>query len=202
VSGSCFNLNPDGQASPNAAINGNVFWNNTCDDNLDVCIQTGTGTGLGNTTTNTFTNNICVKDSLSSPTNFIANHTTATGLTILKNVVWSGKTSGQCGVVNNATVNCGDAGCEVCADPLLVSETDNHIQTTSPAKDAGTATGMPAGRTTDITNSIAALHGLPDYNDADAIQGGVWDIGADEFTAAATPKISGKVAISGKVTVQ
>jgi hypothetical protein len=70
-----------------------------------------------------------------------------------------------------------------CPSPAFVSASDFHIQTTSPAKDAGTATGMPAGRTTDICNSIASLHGLPSYNDCQGIQGGTWDMGIDEFLA-------------------
>lgn len=91
----------------------------------------------------------------------------------------------------------------ICSDQVLVNaSSDYHIQTSSPAKDAGTATGMPAARTTDITNAIAALRGYADYNDADAIQGGTWDIGADEFFLGGSPKVSGKVAATGKVTIQ
>lgn len=183
TAGECFNLNPDGNASPSAAINGNVFWNNTCMDVIDFCIGNGTGTGLGNTTTNTFANNICQKASLSSPTDFLANHLTQ-GITVKNNVVWSGKASGECGKINNAAVNCGSTGCEVCADPLVVSAGAHnyHIQSGSPAKDAGTSSGLPAGRTKDICNSIASSHSLPSYNDCATVTG-TPDIGIDELVA-------------------
>lgn len=79
------------------------------------------------------------------------------------------------------------AGCStnctgsVTGDPLFVnSATDFHIQSGSPAKDAGTSTGMPAGRTTDICNSIASAHGFVSYNDCLTVSG-TPDIGADEL---------------------
>ena len=54
-------------------------------------------------------------------------------------------------------------------------------KTTSPAKDAGTSTGMPAGHTRDINNTIAGAHIPPSYADNQAMFGSAWDIGADEF---------------------
>ena len=51
-----------------------------------------------------------------------------------------------------------------CPDPLFMGANDFRIKAGSPAIDVGTATGMPAGRTTDICNSLAVLHGLPDYH--------------------------------------
>lgn len=70
-----------------------------------------------------------------------------------------------------------------CADPQFASATTNnyHILTGSPAKDAGTSTGMPAGKTRDISNTVAVQHGLPQYKGIPQI-GSAWDIGACEFT--------------------
>jgi hypothetical protein len=68
-----------------------------------------------------------------------------------------------------------------CPDPSFVnsSSQDFHILRTSLAKDAGTATGMPSGRTTDIYNTLASAHGLPSMNGGKVIYD-TPDIGAFE----------------------
>jgi uncharacterized repeat protein (TIGR01451 family) len=81
----------------------------------------------------------------------------------------------------------GNCASSKCADPLFVnaSTDDYHLLTGSPAKDAGTATGMPSARTTDINNTVADDHGLQSYADAHTIQNGIWDMGASEVAGAA-----------------
>lgn len=72
-----------------------------------------------------------------------------------------------------------------CPSPAFVNPGANNyaILTSSPAKDAGTSTGMPAGRTTDICNSLAGAQGFPSYNHCVGIVNAVWDIGMWEFKA-------------------
>src|SRR6185436_4795402 len=57
----------------------------------------------------------------------------------------------------------------------------------SPAIDAGTATGLPAGRTASINNTLAAAHGLPVYSDNLARAGSAWDAGAVEYGGVSAP---------------
>lgn len=75
-----------------------------------------------------------------------------------------------------------------CSNPLFANTTNNdyHIQTSSPAKDAGTSTGMPSGRTRDINNTVASSHNLPAYSDNQAQSGSAWDMGVDEFSSGTT----------------
>jgi hypothetical protein len=79
----------------------------------------------------------------------------------------------------------GTGNIDGCPSPAFVNSgaSDYHIQASSPAKDAGTTTGMPVDRTTDVYNSLASLHGMPSYDDGDVIQGGAWDMGIDEYVA-------------------
>jgi hypothetical protein len=86
-------------------------------------------------------------------------------------------------ITNKACADIPDFGAgnrDNCPDPTFVSSTNFHIQTGSEAKDNGTTTGMPAGRTTDINNTLADDHGFVSYADNQAASGTV-DIGADEI---------------------
>jgi len=69
-----------------------------------------------------------------------------------------------------------------CVNPLFVNAVGNnfHLQSSSPAIDAGTFTGMPAGRIASIYNTLASLHGLSSYADAKTLAGSNWDAGIDE----------------------
>jgi hypothetical protein len=64
-----------------------------------------------------------------------------------------------------------------CAAPgfVNISTGDFHLKAVSNARNAGTATGMPSGRTADICNGVDLF-----YNDCEAQQGSAWDIGCDE----------------------
>lgn len=75
-----------------------------------------------------------------------------------------------------------------CPDPVFVntSADDYHLQTSSPAKDAGTT--RCCSSTADINNTLAGSHGMPSYADNQACSG-TCDIGADEFIASAVRKI-------------
>lgn len=70
-----------------------------------------------------------------------------------------------------------------CVDPLFVSvaNRDVHLGSLSPAIDAGTSTGMPAGRTASMNNTVAGAHGWPSYADNRPMSGSAWDVGALEF---------------------
>lgn len=182
--------------TPGTVRNNKVYNNtivNAATDAINQSDNTGTCTG------NEFRNNILYKNASQRMVNV------AMAAEFDNNDVYS-TIGGTIATLNGSSFTCANIGTlqtgNLCSDPLFASSTDFHIQTSSPARDAGTATGIPAGRTTDITNTLAAGRGLPDYNDADTIQGGTWDIGADEFFLGGVPKISGKVAASGKVTIQ
>lgn len=80
-----------------------------------------------------------------------------------------------------------------CANPQFrsVSARDFHLTPGSLAIEAGTGTGMPAGRTTSLNNSLAGRVALPPYADNTAKQGVNWDVGAIEyFTAGPTAAIT------------
>jgi hypothetical protein len=61
------------------------------------------------------------------------------------------------------------------------SSHDFHLLLASPAINAGTSQGLPAGRTNSINNRIASAHGLPAYTDNLPMSGTSWDIGAVEY---------------------
>lgn len=76
----------------------------------------------------------------------------------------------------------GTGNIDNCPSAAFVSGSNFHIQSSSPAKDAGTSTGMPSGHTTDINKSLYYdPSGPTDYADGNGIQNGTWDIGVDEF---------------------
>lgn len=178
-----FNMDDGGNADP---IQGNKIFSNTATGFNDSLLKSNSGTAVSG---NFLVDNIGQRKTLSSPSVFLADvhQALATWGTVSNNVAWGGQTSGKIGQFNTsgtpADYLCSTDPNTKCADPLFVSASDLHIQSGSPAKDAGTATGMPAGRTTDICNSIASLHGFPNYNDCQAASGTV-DIGADEYVAA------------------
>lgn len=95
----------------------------------------------------------------------------------------------DCAHLNSAGLGTGNIN--GCQNPAFsnVTNSDYHIQSTSPAIDAGTSIGMPAGHTRDINNVIAASHNLPPYNDNNALFGSAWDIGADEFASGVAPNL-------------
>src|SRR5262249_51400073 len=76
-----------------------------------------------------------------------------------------------------------------CLDPKFtsLSNRDYHLQSGSPAVDAGTANGLPAGRTASINNTLAVAHGLPSYSDNLPLVGAAWDTGAVEARVAGPP---------------
>jgi hypothetical protein len=86
-----------------------------------------------------------------------------------------------------------------CLNPLFVSVAGNdlHLTAASPAIDGGTTTGIPAGRTASIYNTLAGLRGLADYalNDNLAMAGIAWEIGAVEFGAASST-VTASIALS------
>jgi hypothetical protein len=162
---------------------GNLIYNNTvigaaggalaADNNAEI-----TGNLIRN---NIFYYNGTVKqvqwDATDASNKFEHNHIYITGAG--NAATWAGS-SYACSALD--TLQTGNV--DSCPDPVFVNAASNnyHIQTSSPAKDAGTATGMPAGRTADICNSIASAHGYAAYNDCASVSGSV-DIGMDEFVA-------------------
>jgi len=93
----------------------------------------------------------------------------------------------------NLNAGCsGNCSGSICNDPLFANlgSKDYHIQTSSPAKDAGTATGLPSGKTTDINNTITSAHSFPSYADNQAKAGSSWDIGADEYAAGSASNLT------------
>jgi hypothetical protein len=99
---------------------------------------------------------------------------------------WLGTTYNGTDIDGGCSTNCASSLHDTSAAyPAFAGAADFHLTTSSPAKDAGTATGMPSGRTTDINNTLADDRGFADYSDGDACSG-TCDIGADEFIAAAS----------------
>jgi hypothetical protein len=88
-----------------------------------------------------------------------------------------------------------------CPDPLFlnVAGFELHLNNASPARNAGTSTGMPTGKTTDVCNTMASVYGLPSYADCQAIQESVWDIGADEISAGGPPLPAHQVIVVGSL---
>lgn len=98
-------------------------------------------------------------------------------------VTWLGTGHNCAAVEADCSTNCAGSLCSTVTDySAFVSTSNFHILSTSPATNAGTSTGMPAGRTTDINNTLAGAHGLPSYADGELIHNLLWDIGADEST--------------------
>lgn len=171
-------------------VRDNKIYNNTIANatNREFNLEVGNGTCTGNL----FRNNIAydsganqvVALGFSGTTNKWQNNLTysTAGGTV---VAFAGKNSTCAQIVvgadvdNDTVVNDNDK----CADPAFInsSAAEFHLISGSQAIDAGTSTGMPASRTTDINNTIAVNHGLPVYSDANPIQNLIWDIGIDEF---------------------
>ena len=80
-------------------------------------------------------------------------------------------------------------GSNWCSNAVFVNAAGNdfHLRPTSAGINLGTSIGMPVGRTRDINNTIAALHGLPDYADNEIQIFSFWDIGADEYNNDLSP---------------
>lgn len=156
----------------NGSLDGNIIQNNI--------LHSATGAQgvhwANSTTTNLFRNNLVFTSA--NPA-----------------VRWDPDSPGTfaCADIDNIdTGNIGD-----CPSPAFVSSTDFHIQASSPAKDAGSSTNMPAGKTLDICNNLASLYGFVSYNDCQAIINSVWDIGADEFAASSSVATSQGIKLNG-----
>lgn len=179
------------------------YYNNSCiNPGLNGGIVSGTFSGAFSN--NTIRNNLFLSGSSlkainiaapgSGSGNTLSNAAMETGNATP--VTWLGTGYNCASVASGCSGNCSNSLCSSSAGYLaLVSASDYHLTTSSPAKDAGTSTGMPSGRTTDICNSLASAHGLPSYNDCQAASGTV-DIGADEFTGAAGTIIRRRAVVS------
>ena len=162
-----------------AEIRNNVAWNNTCAGILNYGVESQSG---ANNTSNQFYNNIFVK---AGSGNLVQ---ASQAMTFQNNLFWSGITTGSVGTVAGSALNCGTNG-NRCGDPLFVSTSQRnfHLQTGSPAINAGTTTGIPSGRTKDVCNAVSSQAGMANYADCQTLSG-TWDIGADEFgTGSAGP---------------
>jgi hypothetical protein len=109
-------------------------------------------------------------------------------------VTFNGGSLDCAGLVATADVDRdGVAGDQVrCLDPLFASVGGNdfHLAALSPALDGATTTGVPAGRTASLRNTLAGTHGLPSYSDGLAKSGSAWDIGVAEYAGASVPTAS------------
>jgi hypothetical protein len=161
---------------------GNSLYNNTSIDSLGGFIDLN---GAGTFTDNLIRNNIAYSSGSVKQVNWT--DTTSSNKFEYNLVVTSANpavtwlnTNRACSAISAA----GTGNIDNCPSPVFVNSGSNdfHIQSTSPAKDAGTATGMPSGRTTDINNTVADDHGLVSYADANIQVGAAWDIGIDEFS--------------------
>ena len=159
----------------------NVYYNNTF-----INCKAG-GMRLANNPT---VSGAVIRNNIFYDTNFKLLISWPKAATFTHNILFPGGTgdSGTVVSLNGTSYVCSTLGPlatrGVCDDPAVVLSAgpyNAHLQSVSPAKDRGTATGMPAGRTADINNTLASTHGLPSYADNHAIQGGTWDIGADEY---------------------
>jgi len=99
-------------------------------------------------------------------------------------VSFNGRSFTCSGLVSTADIDGDGSGNDQvrCQDPLFMATAgrDYHLRSGSPAVDAGTFTGLPAGRTSSINNTLASSHGLPSYADNISLNGSSWDIGATE----------------------
>jgi hypothetical protein len=179
--GDCFVIRTGGAGT---VVAGNSVYNNACADPVFRGLEGDSSSGF---TGNLFRNNIFSTGTLQAvawpgtdASNHFDNNLVRTSASTA--ISWAG-TSYACSAVSTL----GAGNLNNCPDPQFQNATafDYHIAFSSPAKNAGTATGMPVGRTTDIVNYIAGIHGLPSYGDLIAIQGGMWDIGACEVKATA-----------------
>ena len=168
------------------SLQNNLIYNNTFVNNLSGAIYlANSGTVSGNV----FRNNIMYDQGDKQMVSWPAADT------FTNNIVFSairGSTStlvGFNGTNYSCSVLANLSSTNKCADPKLwdVTKNDFHLFSTSPAIDAGTLTGMPAGRSTSINNTLASLYGLPPYADNLPMSGSGWDVGAAEFVGSAAP---------------
>lgn len=167
----------------------NEFWNNT----LYNCAGHGIVDDCGGSTcsSNKFANNIIQPASGKQCVNW-----TKSGSNVFQyNLCNTGATNPSATFegTSKACASLTDLGAgnvTTCTDSSFVNTAtkDFHIVTGSLAKNAGTASGLPAGRTADINNTLASSHGLPSYADSTTIKSS-WDIGADEFDSGTTTKV-------------
>jgi hypothetical protein len=156
----------------------NNIWDNTLSGSgsFELTASDATGTISGNV----FGNNIFHKSSAAQVISFSPDEE------FVNNLVYStdgGTIATLCGgTYTCANINTLQTG-NMCSDPIFESAGtfDYHIQAWSPAKDRGTATGMPLPHTASINNLITSARGLPQYADNVPLTDGAWDIGATEI---------------------
>jgi hypothetical protein len=185
------------------SVTDTLVWNNTIREPTDRAINvddfSGTCTG------NIFKNNLLAD----ADSNKLVHWTPTDSSNLLQfnlfdtsanpAITWAPATPDDYACADVASAGTGNV--DACTPgPAFVSGSNSHITSSSLAKDAGTASGMPAGRTTDINNTLAGSHGLGSYADAHSLKGAAWDIGADEFNPGCASSVGGKVTIGGKVT--
>jgi len=177
--------------SQSQTVNSNKIYNNTLVD----CAISGTGAVIkstcdgGGCASNEIRNNIisngsqkCIDWVNTTNSNKFENnvcHTTASTAAIwLNNSYTCANVEADCsGTCSGCKCGTGSTYPDF-ADP---SSSDFHIGVNSPAKNAGTSTGMPSGRTTDINNLLCAVNCPTDYSDADTQYSTAWDAGMDEY---------------------
>jgi hypothetical protein len=172
--------------SSTKSANNNKVYNNTFVNNVGGAIQASCA---GPCTGNEFRNNILFDSGSRQLMNWVPggifqnNLLYATGTQNLMS--FNGRSYNCAGLLITADID-GDGvtGDNVrCANPLFVSVSGNdvHLTSASPAKDSGTSSGVPSGRTASIYNTVAQAHGLPAYADNLPKVGSAWDIGAIEY---------------------
>jgi len=202
--GKCFWFSGRGDGDTSNTFTNNSIYNNTC---INPVGDAFTSTESGNYAGNLFRNNLLYSSSAKKLINWTVPASAGAQNQFQHNLIYAPNAGTTVlAQVGALTFSCarilpgsdfdgsanGTADQNRCQDPLFVSAaSDYHIQSNSPAKDHGTSTEMPAGRTTDINNTIAAAHRLPSYADANPIQGGIWDIGADEYARLPAPTTLG-----------
>jgi hypothetical protein len=127
------------------------------------------------------------------------------------NIVWNSVGSQNLVKFGPTELNCSEIQPQLpgntCVDPLFLDAAngDYHLSAASSAIDAGTATDMPAARTTAINNTLASVwlpDVLDDYSDGFALKGSAWDIGAAEFQLAPSGDLVSWAAITGVCAVE
>lgn len=163
-----------------------TFFNNTVAGSGELLADTAAS---GTITNMIFKNNIFYGTGSTKPVNwavvtasnsFLNNDVYAVGLADAGNVAtWKGSTY-TCDTLNEGDLDATDK----CLLPGFINSSDYHLSgLTSPSGliDLGTATGMPASKTTSINNSVYESGGIALYADGFPQGGAAWDMGATEL---------------------